>query len=98
MFFPDPATGERSMLDIEPGSYGTLNVLRGVLDEIEKLRLKRQEEVRNRPHPRLKRFTQQELTDEACPTYKNLLVGRSHRVPSRETIMQIAQYLECSAL
>lgn len=86
------------MIDIEPGSYGALNVLRDVLDEIEKLRLKRQEEIRSCPYPRLKRFTQQELTDEACPTYKNLLVGRSHRVPSRQTIMQIAQYLECSAL
>jgi hypothetical protein len=37
-----------------------------------------------------------ELTDEACPTYKNLLVGRSQRIPSRQTLMQIAEYLECS--
>jgi hypothetical protein len=58
--------------------------------------MKRQEELRNRPHPFLKRFTQQELTDEACPTYKNLLVGRSQRIPSRQTIMHIAEYLECT--
>ena len=73
------------------------DVFYDVLHEIERLRIKRQEGVRDRPHPLLKRFTQQELTDEACPTYKNLLVGRSHRVPSREGILQIAEYLECSA-
>ena len=68
-----------------------------VLDKIETLRIARQQEVRDHPHPLLKRFTQQEVTDEACPTYKNLLVGRSRRVPSRKTLVQIAQYLECSA-
>ncbi len=73
------------------------DVFHDVLHEIERLRITRQEEVRDRPHPLLKRFTQQELTDEAYPTYKNLLVGRSHRVPSRESILQIAAYLECSA-
>ncbi len=85
------------MIDSEPGSSHTSDVLRDVLGEIETLRLRRQQEVRDRPHPRLKRFTQQELTDVACPTYKNWLVGRSRRVPSRKTVMQIAQYLECSA-
>src|SRR5260370_15769697 len=73
------------------------DVFHDVLHEIERLRITRQEEVRDRPPPLLKRFTQQELTDEAYPTYKNLLVGRSHRVPSRESILQIAAYLECSA-
>jgi len=68
-----------------------------VLHEIERLRIKRQKEVRDRPHPLLNRFTQQELADEACPTYKNWLVGRSHHLPSRESILQIAEYLECSA-
>jgi hypothetical protein len=88
---------ERNMIDNKLDVSEAPHVLRDVLDEIETLRLKRQEEIRSRPHPRLKRFTQQELTDEACPTYKNLLVGRSRRVPSRQTIIQIAQYLECSA-
>lgn len=85
------------MISGEAGSFERLEVLRDILDQIEILRIKRQQAVRDRPHPLLKRFTQQELTDEACPTYKNLLVGRSFRVPSRETIMQIAKYLECSA-
>jgi len=83
-------------MNIEPDASHTPDVLRDVLGEIETLRNIRQEEVRDRPHPFLKRFTQQELTDEACPTYKNLLVGRSQRIPSRQTLMQIADYLECS--
>jgi hypothetical protein len=83
-------------MNIEPDASHTPDVLRDVLGEIETLRNIRQEEVRVRPHPFLKRFTQQELTDEACPTYKNLLVGRSQRIPSRQTLMQIADYLECS--
>lgn len=80
----------------EPDSISEPSVLRDILEEIEVLRIKRQKEVRDRPHPFLKRFTQQELTDEACPTYKNLLVGRSQRIPTRQTLMQIADYLECS--
>jgi hypothetical protein len=85
------------MIESEPGSAYRSDVLRDVLEQIETLRLRRQDVVRERMRPLLKRFTQQELTDEACPTYKNLLVGRSRRVPSRKTIMQIADYLECSA-
>src|SRR5689334_19489735 len=84
------------MIESIPGSSQKPAVLRKLLEEIEILRIARQQEVRNRPHPLLKRFTQQELTDEACPTYKNLLVGRSQRIPSRQTLMQIADYLECS--
>ena len=84
------------MTQSDLGSSKTPTVLRDLLEEIEVMRIKRQEEGRDRPHPLLKRFTQQELTDEACPTYKNLLVGRSQRIPSRQTLMQIADYLECS--
>ncbi|MBA3870150.1 MAG: hypothetical protein H0X30_13480 [Anaerolineae bacterium] len=83
-------------MNIEPNASHTPDVLHDVLVEIETLRNIRQEEVRDCPHPFLKRFTQQELTDEACPTYKNLLVGRSQRIPSRQTLMRIADYLECS--
>jgi hypothetical protein len=84
------------MAQSDLGSSVTPTVLRAILEEIEVLRMKRQEEGRDRPHPLLKRFTQQEVTDEACPTYKNLLVGRSQRIPSRQTLMQISNYLECS--
>src|SRR5260370_16866555 len=73
--------------------YHRADVVHDVLHEIERLRITRQEEVRDRPHPLLKRFTQQELTDVSYPTYKNLLVGRSHRVPSRQSILQISSYL-----
>ena len=67
-----------------------------LLRAIETVRIKRQEEYREKHHPQLKRFTQQELNDEACPTYKNWLIGRSQRLPSRSMLMQIADYLECS--
>jgi hypothetical protein len=86
------------MSESEAASSHASDVLRDLLGEIETLRITRQQQVRDRSHPRLKRFTQQEVTDEACPTYKNWLVGRSRRVPSRKTILQIAQYLECSAV
>src|SRR5947207_9399891 len=85
------------MQDSEIGAPATSEGLRDLLGEIETLRITRQQRIKEHPHPSLKRFTQQELTDEACPTYKNLLVGRSLRVPSRQSILQIAQYLECTA-
>jgi len=70
-------------------------VFQQLLGAIEAVRITRQEEYREKDHPQLKRFTQQELNDEACPTYKNWLIGRSHRLPSRSMLMQIADYLEC---
>ncbi|WCM59384.1 hypothetical protein [Paenibacillus polymyxa] len=78
----------------EDFQYKTLKI---VLGEIEAVRMKRQREYNELSHPLLKRFTQQELNDEACPTYKNLLVGRSHRIPDRQTMIHIAEYLECSS-
>lgn len=68
-----------------------------VMGEIEALRVKRQQKLADRPHPSLKRFTQQELNDEAFPSYKNLLVGRTRRIPARQTIINIAEYLECTS-
>lgn len=71
-------------------------VFHQMLNAIEAVRYKRQEEYREKGHPLHKRFTQQELNDEACPTYKNWLIGRSNRLPERSTLMTIADYLECS--
>jgi transcriptional regulator with XRE-family HTH domain len=71
-------------------------VFHQLLGAIEAVRLTRQEDYREKGHPQLKRFTQLELNDEACPTYKNWLIGRSYRLPSRSMLMQIADYLECS--
>lgn len=68
-----------------------------VMGEIEALRMKRQQLLADRPHPSLKRFTQQELNDEAFTSYKNLLVGRTRRIPDRQTIINIAEYLECTS-
>ena len=71
-------------------------VFHQLMGAIEAVRIRRQEDYREKHHPQLKRFTQEELTDEACPTYKNWLRGRSQRLPSRSLLMQIADYLECS--
>lgn len=68
-----------------------------VMGEVEALRMKRQQQLADRPHPSLKRFTQQELNDEAFTSYKNLLVGRTRRIPDRQTIINIAEYLECTS-
>lgn len=73
------------------------STLKIIISEIEALRMKRQQEIANRPHPSLKRYTQQELNDEAFPSYKNLLVGRSRRIPDRQTIIHIAEYLDCTS-
>ncbi|GCF10712.1 MmyB family transcriptional regulator [Dictyobacter arantiisoli] len=73
-----------------------VHVLGQLLGAIEAVRITRQEQYREKSHPQLKRFTQQELNDEACPTYKNWLIGRSNRLPSRSMLMTIADYLECS--
>jgi hypothetical protein len=72
------------------------HVFQQLLAAIEAVRISRQKEYREQRHPQLKRFTQQELNDEVCPTYKNWLIGRSHRLPDRSMLMQIADYLECS--
>ncbi|QBD74950.1 hypothetical protein EPA93_02665 [Ktedonosporobacter rubrisoli] len=72
------------------------HVFHQLLAAIEAVRYKRQEDYREKGHPQLKRFTQQELNDEVCPTYKNWLIGRTQRVPSRSLLMAIADYLECS--
>lgn len=73
------------------------SLMKAALEEIEALRMKRQRQYADQSHPSLKRFTQQELNDEACPTYKNLLIGRSRRLPDRQTLLRIADYLECTS-
>ncbi|MDF1998164.1 hypothetical protein [Peribacillus frigoritolerans] len=77
-------------------SFPQTKVLKTILGEIETIRIKRQTELKHQVHSSLKRFTQQELNDEVCKTYKNLLTGRSKRLPSRQSIMEIANYLECT--
>lgn len=72
------------------------NVLRALVDLIEEIRVRRQAEAAECLHPELKTFSQRELTDVACPSYKNYLLGRSNRLPLREMVIQIADYLECT--
>jgi hypothetical protein len=86
----------QSMNEERVPSKEQARVFHQLLGAIEAVRIRRQEDYREKRHPQLKRFTQEELTDEACPTYKNWLRGRSQRLPSRSLLMQIADYLECS--
>ena len=85
-----------AMKDENVPSQEQARVFHQLLGAIEAVRITRQEDYREKRHPQLKRFTQQELNDEACPTYKNWLIGRSNRLPGRSMLMTIADYLECS--
>ncbi|MBW4439283.1 MAG: AAA family ATPase [Pleurocapsa minor GSE-CHR-MK-17-07R] len=71
-------------------------LIAAVTTAIESLRLERRKRYQKHPHPTGKRFSQEELTDYAYPSYKNLLLGRTRRLPDRDTLMSIAHYLECS--
>jgi hypothetical protein len=75
---------------------GQSEVICDVLGVIEDIRLKRQAQWRERHHPQGKRFTQDEIRYGPCPTYHNLLSGRSQRLPARQTLLDIADYLECT--
>ncbi|WP_240414935.1 hypothetical protein [Paenibacillus periandrae] len=68
-----------------------------VLNMIELLRIQRQQDHLRASSQSIKRFTQQELNDEVCGTYKNLLMGRSRRLPERQTLLDIADYLACTS-
>lgn len=70
--------------------------IRELVGEIENLRRARQAHWRELPHPEGKRFTQDELEQLAYGSYKNLLVGRTLRLPTRADLLQIAAYLECT--
>ncbi len=70
--------------------------IRALVEEVENIRRERQASNRSRKHPTAKRFTQEELRDQVCPSYHHLLLGATQRLPSRTTVLQIATYLECS--
>lgn len=74
---------------------GEREILREVVGEIETLRMKRRLTYAHIQHPEHKRFTQEELRD-FMPSYKNWTLGLTYHLPSREQILQIADYLECT--
>ncbi|GEM_PF-3269664 len=67
-----------------------------LIDLIESIRYKRYDQWRDEPHPLGYKFTQRELTQCALPTYGNLLAGRSRRLPARQQVIDVANYLECT--
>ncbi|MDF2938868.1 MAG: hypothetical protein K0Q90_4241 [Paenibacillaceae bacterium] len=81
----------------EPYIHWQSSELSRVLLMIEQLRINRQQAATENRRGAFKRFTQQELNDTVCGTYKNLLIGRSQRLPDRQMLLDIADYLECTA-
>ncbi len=71
-------------------------VLKELVNLIEEFRIRRQADAAEQLHPELKTFSQRELTDVACPSYKNYLLGRTLRLPERDMVIHIAEYLECT--
>ena len=84
------------MAEINQDPTKQVDILKSLIGLIEEIRYKRQDEWRDKPHPLGRRFTQLELTQEALPTYGNLLAGRSKRLPARWQILDVAEYLECT--
>ena len=84
------------MSDINHDPTRQADVLKNLLGLIEDIRYKRQNAWRDRLHPKGYRFTQLELKQVALPTYGNLLAGNSKRLPARQQILDVADYLECT--
>lgn len=84
------------MTKIIPDPTKQADILKELLHLIEAIRYQRYERWHKHQHPLGRKFTQIELTQVALPTYGNLLVGRSKRLPAREQILDVASYLECT--
>jgi len=72
------------------------DILKELLGLIEAIRYKRYDKWHDKRHPKGHRFTQLELKQVALPTYGNLLAGNSKRLPARQQILDVANYLECT--
>jgi hypothetical protein len=75
------------------GFFDQTLAIRRLVNVIEQLRLNRRSQWASQAHPLQKRFSQEELRD-LVPSYKNLMIGRTRRLPSRAVVLQIAEYLE----
>lgn len=71
-------------------------IIQDLSQAIEHFRLKQRHRIRKHPHPQQYRFTLEELCDIVYPSYKNLLYGRTKHIPTRATLMRIADYLQCA--
>lgn len=70
------------------------DVLQNLLAQIEMVRYERRKMRATMNTQKL--FTQEELTLQVFPSYRNLIVGRSRRIPSRGELIRICEYLECT--
>ncbi len=81
-------------MSIETSPHNT--VIQDFIDALEALRYLRQDEWAGKTHPLGKRFTQEEIATGPYRAYRNLLTGRTQRLPQRPTVLEIADYLEAS--
>ena len=85
------------MLAENETSPNRISILKELLGLIEEIRYRRYQQWRNRPHPLGRTFTQLELRRDILKTYGNLLAGTSNRIPTRQQILDVAEYLECTS-
>ena len=71
-------------------------IIQEFTETVERVRLRRRREGKRRNGRRHYRYTQEELCQLAYPSYKNLLIGRTQNIPTRSTVMEIADYLACT--
>lgn len=75
---------------------GAERLVHELVQQIEHVRAQRRARWSEEAHPEGRQFTQEELTRSVYRSYKNMLLGRTRRLPSRQALLQIADYLECS--
>jgi len=71
-------------------------LIRNVVMLTESIRVQRKMQFQVVTHGEGKKFTQEELSQTVYPSYKNLLLQATYRLPSRAALLQIADYLECT--
>ncbi len=83
------------MADSSSHSADQRPIIRELVNVIESLRKKRRQRCSKDTHPESKRFTQKDLL-QVCPSYTNLVLGRTGHLPPRDMVLLIAEFLECT--
>ena len=83
-------------MNTETHTMVQVQIIQDLTQAVEQFRFKQRRRIRKEPHPQQYRFTLEELCDIVYPSYKNLLYGRTQQIPTRATLMRIADYLECT--
>ena len=83
-------------MNTDTHTMAQVQIIQDLSRAIEHFRLKQRHRIRKHPHPQQYRFTLEEVCDIVYPSYKNLLYGRTQHIPTRATLMRIADYLQCT--